>query len=618
MSHEVTVGLEIHQQLDTRKLFCDCPSCLVEEEGASFQRRLRPTQSEMGEIDRAALAQAERKMRFRYQAPPSASCLVDADEEPPHAANAEAVELALTVAALVEASPVDEIHFMRKLVIDGSNTTGFQRTAMVAMDGFLEVNGRRISIASLCLEEDAARKVETSGSEITYRLDRLGIPLIEIATGPDMHSPDEVKEVAQRLGSIMRATRKVKRGIGTIREDINISIPGGARVEIKGVQELRMLPIYVEKEMERQRSLLSIRDILQERGVGPATVESIDITSTFDGCTSKVISGALKSGGKVLASKLPGFAGVLRSADGRLRLGAEMAQRARTRGVKGIFHSDELPAYGIGQEYVDAVRQALGSAPGDAFVLCAADEAKARNALEAAVERANEALVGVPEETRDPQPDGSSTYSRPLPGAARMYPETDVPPIAVPAERMDRIRANLPELPEARTKRIAADYGIHEQQARQLVREGWDDVFEEIAADREMAALAARTLTSTLSELERDVDISRLDEAAFKAAFAGVSAGKFAKEAMPDVLRKMAEGKGVDDAVKELGLSAMSVDEAREIVAKVVREREAFVREKGMGAVGPLMGPVMAELRGRLDGKAANELLREELKKLLS
>ncbi|HOK27434.1 MAG TPA: Glu-tRNA(Gln) amidotransferase subunit GatE, partial [Methanomassiliicoccaceae archaeon] len=431
MSHEVTVGLEIHQQLDTRKLFCDCPSCLVEEEGASFQRRLRPTQSEMGEIDRAALAQAERKMRFRYQAPPSASCLVDADEEPPHAANAEAVELALTVAALVEASPVDEIHFMRKLVIDGSNTTGFQRTAMVAMDGFLEVNGRRISIASLCLEEDAARKVETSGSEITYRLDRLGIPLIEIATGPDMHSPDEVKEVAQRLGSIMRATRKVKRGIGTIREDINISIPGGARVEIKGVQELRMLPIYVEKEMERQRSLLSIRDILQERGVGPAAVESIDITSTFDGCTSKVISGALKSGGKVLASKLPGFAGVLRSADGRLRLGAEMAQRARTRGVKGIFHSDELPAYGIGQEYVDAVRQALGSAPGDAFVLCAADEAKARNALEAAVERANEALVGVPEETRDPQPDGSSTYSRPLPGAARMYPETDVPPIAV-------------------------------------------------------------------------------------------------------------------------------------------------------------------------------------------
>ena len=618
MSHEVTVGIEIHQQLDTRKLFCDCPSCLVEEEGASFQRRLRPTQSEMGEIDRAALAQSERKMRFRYQAPPSASCLVEADEEPPHRASPEAVDVILTVAALLGARPVDEIHFMRKLVIDGSNTSGFQRTAMVAMDGFLEVNGRRISVDSFCLEEDAARKVETNGSEVTYRLDRLGIPLIEIATGPDMHTPDEVKEVAQRLGSIMRATRRVKRGIGTIREDVNISIPGGARVEIKGVQELRMLPVYVEKEMERQRSLLTIRDMLLERGVGQAAVEATDLTATFEDCASKVIAGALKSGGKVLGARLPGFAGVLRSADGKLRLGAEMAQRARPKGVKGIFHSDELPAYGIDQRYVDAVRGALHLVPEDAFVLCAAPEARANAALEAAIIRANEALVGIPEETRDPQPDGSSTYSRPLPGAARMYPETDVPPIPVSSERMERIHASLPELPEARIERIAAEYSIHEQQARQLVREGWDAVFEEVAADRELSGLAARTLTSTLAELERDVDISCLDEGALKAAFSGVADGKFAKEAVPDVLRKMAEGKSMEEAVKELGLSAVNADEAQAIVARVVREREAFIREKGMAAAGPLMGPVMAELRGRLDGKAASELLRKELQKLLS
>ena len=183
---------------------------------------------------------------------------------------------------------------------------------------------------------------------------------------------------------------------------------------------------------------------------------------------------------------------------------------------------------------------------------------------------------------------------------------------------MGRIRSNLPELPEARTERIAAEYGIHEQQARQLVREGWDDVFEEVASDRELAALAARTLTSTLAELERDIDISMLDENALKRAFGGVSSGKFAKEAVPDVLKKMAEGKDVDEAVKELGLSAMSADEAAGIVAKVVKEREAFVREKGMAAAGPLMGPVMAELRGRLDGKAASELLRKELQKLLS
>ena len=301
MSHEVTVGLEIHQQLDTRKLFCNCPTCLVEEEGASFQRRLRPTQSEMGEIDRAALAQAERKMRFRYQAPPSASCLVEADEEPPHDASPEAVDVVLTVAALMGARPVDEIHFMRKLVIDGSNTSGFQRTAMVAMGGFLEVNGRRIGVDTFCLEEDAARKVETSGSEITYRLDRLGIPLIEIATAPDMHSPEEVKEVAQRIGSIMRATRKVKRASGPYGR-ISTSPSREAPASRSRVQELRMLPVYVEKEMERQRSLLAIRDLLQGRDVTPAAMEAVDLTSTFDGCTSKVITGALKSGGKVLAA----------------------------------------------------------------------------------------------------------------------------------------------------------------------------------------------------------------------------------------------------------------------------------------------------------------------------
>ncbi len=345
--HELTCGLEIHQQLDTKKLFCDCQTVLVEEEGDTITRRLRPTQSELGEIDRAALVQAEKKMRFRYQTPHRSSCLVDADEEPPHAANAEALDIVLTVAAMLQARPVDEVHFMRKLVIDGSNTTGFQRTAMVAMDGFLEVNGRKISVPTFCLEEDAARKVDTKAGEVTYRLDRLGIPLIEVATGPELHTPEEVKEAAQRLGSMMRATRKVKRGIGTIREDVNISIPGGARVEIKGVQELRLLPLYVEKEVERQRSLLRIKEMLKERGVSKAVAEIKDHTALFASCPSKVMIGAIKKGGKVLGAPLHGFAGVMRSPDATLRLGAEMAQYARTKGVAGIFHSDELPNYGI-------------------------------------------------------------------------------------------------------------------------------------------------------------------------------------------------------------------------------------------------------------------------------
>jgi glutamyl-tRNA(Gln) amidotransferase subunit E len=616
--HELICGLEIHQQLDTKKLFCDCQTLLVEEEGDTLLRRLRPTQSELGEIDRAALAQAERKMRFRYQAPHGSSCLVDADEEPPHRANGEAMDIVLTVAAMLHARPLDEVHFMRKLVIDGSNTTGFQRTAMVALDGYLEINGRQITVPTFCLEEDAARKVDTKAGEVTYRLDRLGIPLIEVATGPELHTPEEVKEVALRLGSIMRATRKVKRGIGTIREDLNISIPGGARVEIKGVQELRLLPLYVETEMERQRSLLKIRDILRQRSAAPAPVELRDLTDLFAACPSKVIAGAIKKGGKVLGAELKGFAGVMRSPDATLRLGAEMAQYARTKGVAGIFHSDELPNYGIEQSYVDQMRMLMGLGPEDAFVLCADEAKKAQAALAAAVGRANQALEGVPEETRDPHPDGSSVYSRPLPGAARMYPETDVPPITLDRERLNAIASNLPELPEVRTARIASAYSIHEQQARQLVRDGWDELFEEVAATKELAGVAARTLLSTLPELgTKGVDLSKLDEPVLREAFAALAQGAFAKEALPGILTLLAQGKKVPEAVQELGISAVSADEAAAVVAGIVREREAFVREKGMNAVGPLMGVVMAELKGKVDGKAASDLLKKEIQKLL-
>jgi len=614
--HEMTCGLEIHQQLDTRKLFCDCRTSLTEDDGPTFRRMLRPARSELGEVDRAAMAQAARRARFRYVAPPGLSCLVDCDEEPPHQANADALDIVLTVAAMMGARPVDEVHFMRKIVIDGSNTTGFQRTAMIAMDGFIEVAGRKVSVPTFCLEEDAARKISSEGGETAYRLDRLGVPLIEVATGPELHTPEEVKEAALRLGSIMRATRRQRRGIGTIREDINISVPGGARVEIKGVQELRLLPLYVENETNRQRSLLEARDILAARGAS-ADGAVVDLTELLKSSQSKVISGAVKKKGRVLGVRLKGFAGVLRSEDKRLRLGSELAGYARARGASGLFHSDELPAYGITAEEVASVRDALELGPQDAFVLLADEEARARAALEAAMARAAEALNGVPEETRDPKPDGTSAYSRPLPGAARMYPETDVPPILLDDGKLKRISSSLPEMPDERVARISSQYGIHAQQAKQLVREGWDDLFEEVAATEGMAPIAARTLLSTLPEIGRDADITRLDEGALRSAFQLLAKGSFAKEAVPDVLKRMCQGGTAEEAVSSLGLQVASSDEAQAVVARIVKEREAFVREKGQGAAGPLMGVVMAELRGRVDGKAASEMLRKEIAALL-
>ena len=614
MSDEIVCGIEIHQQLDTKKLFCDCPTALVDIEGKSFFRRLRPVQSELGEIDRAALMQAEKKLRFIYQAPEGASCLVDADEEPPHGANKDALDIVLTVAALLNAQPVDEVHFMRKIVVDGSNTSGFQRTAMIAMDGYLDLNGKKISIPTFCLEEDAARKVETKDGEITYRLDRLGIPLIEIATGPDMHSAEEVKEVAFALGSIMRATRKVKRGIGTIREDLNISIPGGARVEIKGVQELRMLPLYVQNEADRQKSLLKIKDILHERKTKPASESYLDLTAEFKDCGSKIIAGALKKKGKVFAVALPGFSGVMKSPDSSLRLGAEMAGYAKTKGVAGIFHSDELPNYGITQEYVDLVRAKLQLSPEDAFALCADEEKKASAAIVAAVKRANMALEGVPEETRDPKPDGTSVYSRPLPGAARMYPETDVPPIEIGHDKMAKILANLPELPVEKAERIATQYSIHIQQSTQLVREGKDEVFEKVSSTLELSSVAARTLLSTLPELERDGnDVSCITDEIFCTIFECLSNNKFAKDAIPEILKSIIAGNTVESAIDEAGKSLITVDDAAKIVAKIVSERADFVKAKGLAAVGPLMGPLMAEMRGKIDGKQASELLKQEI-----
>jgi len=617
--YEMMCGIEIHQQLDTKKLFCSCDSHLCEDGQGAVYRRLRPTTSEMGEVDRAALAQFQRHMGYRYQCCEGTSCLVELDEEPPHDVNADAMQIALTFSEMLEADIIDEIHFMRKIVVDGSNTSGFQRTALIATDGKVKVGDRDISILSVCLEEDAARKVETKGDEILYRLDRLGIPLIEVATGPDMRTPEEVMEVAYRLGTLLRATRRVKRGIGTIRQDLNISIPGGARIELKGVGDLKMIPDYVRNEVNRQKMLIRVKTILNDRGTKAVPFEPVDVTDIFKTCESKVIKGALDDKGKVIAVRLPGFAGVMNGDNKTLRLGSEMAQRARTKGVKGIFHSDELPNYGIEQSYVDDLRSFLGmTGENDAFVICAAREKKATDALEAAVIRANEALEGVPEETRDPLPDGTTKYSRPLPGAARMYPETDVPPTTITDERLQQVRDNMPEFPEQIEKRLVDQYGINQQQARQIVRQSNDELFERIAQDRAMAPIAATMFLNAYSEMEHDgIDTHVFTDDDLLGLFAMLKDGRFAKEALPSILREMATGTSAEDAIKKLGVEAVDAGEAAAIIEKIVNERADFVREKGMGAIGGLMGPVMGALRGKIDGKQANQLLTEAIKKIL-
>ena len=615
------VGIEIHQQLSAGKLFCDCPSDLCDDHGTDFVRRLRPTQSEMGEIDRAALEEAERKLHFRYQSVPCA-CLVEADEEPPHDANRLAIEASLEMSVLLDMTTVDEVHFMRKIVIDGSNTCGFQRTALIATNGHMMVGGKKIGILSLCLEEDAARKISEQGSEVTYRLDRLGIPLVEMATGPDMGSPEEVRLVAQRLGALLRATKKVRRGIGTIREDVNISISGGARVEIKGAQDLRLLPVYVEEEVKRQLALLDVKRVLRERGATKVEPEVVDLSDLLKGASCKVLASALRSGGGVFGVRMAKFADTLgKTDDGVRRLGAEMAAHARVAGVKGLFHSDELPAYGITADEVGAIRSSLDLDDEDAFVIVADRKERATAALLRAVDRANVGFEGVVEETRDPLPDGLSVYSRPLPGKDRMYPETDVRPILVDGVLMESIRLNLPELPEVKTKRFIDEYGLSRSQAEAVLNGAFEDEFELLASTFGNPQVVARVYLNTYPELEKaGLDPSFLGVEVMRRVLTLLAEGGFAKEAIPKLLSWLIENDSDDvpRAMDALSLGTVDDSEVRAVCERVVSERRDFILERREASLGPIMGIVMKELRGKADGKVISEILNERIGQLLS
>ncbi len=605
------VGLELHQQLLTHKLFCDCASRLSEDDGGlRFQRRLRPTQSELGEVDAAAIEEARRHLTFVYEAT-SNSCLVEADEEPPHHPNEEALDIALEIALLLGATPVREVDFMRKIVIDGSNTAGFQRSALVALDGEIEVNGKRIGLPTILLEEDAARKVGEQADEVFYRLDRLGIPLAEVATTPDIASPEEAREVALAIGSLLRATRRVIRGIGTVREDLNISIRGGARIEIKGVQELRLIETYIAKEVERQAMLIDVAKELERRGAGNVPSTGADLTSRFIACQSKVIQAALKKGGKVYGWPLPKFAGLLKG-----KLGSELAAHARVAGVGGIFHSDELPAYGVTRAEIDAVRTALDLGNQDAFVLVADGETKCLHAIEEMFPRADYAVKGVPEETRDPRPDGTSVYSRPLPGRKRMYPETDVPPLRIYEERLRHLREHLPERPETTVARLVREYRIHEQQARQLVQEGWDDTFEVVAREFGEATLVATVLLYHYPELRREgLSVDGIAEDHLRELFSLLKAGRFAKEAIPDLLREMARsGRRASEALTAVGVQGLSRADVERIVDEVLDASADLIGSRGLGAEKGVMGRAMEKLRGRADGKVVSEVVRERLR----
>jgi len=562
-----------------------------------------------------------------YEADPETACLVELDEEPPRQLNSEAVDIALTITLLLKARPLDEIHVMRKVVIDGSNTTGFQRTAVIGLDGALRADGRDVPVEQVTLEEDSGRKTGETKTSAVYRLDRLGVPLIEISTGPVIGTPEEAGKTALAIGRILRATRKVKRGLGSIRQDLNISIKQGALVEIKGVQDLDLVSRVVELEVQRQLNLVSIRDELRFRQVKPLDIKEdfVDVTGIFASSESKIIQSAIKRGGKAYAVRLTGFANLLkRELAPGIRLGTELAKRAIFWGrVGGIFHSDELPAYGIETGTVEAVKERLGSDARDAFVVIADEEQAVLDGLRAVVERAREAVEKVPEETRAANPDGTTHYMRPRPGAARMYPETDVPPVAISKDRIARIAGSLPRMPAEVAGELQVQHRLSPKLASQIVDSEYLSLFEKIVgASREVStSYVATVLTESLKSLQREnVPVENLREEHFVQVFDLVAKGSTAKESVVEVLRWLAAhpASTAADALDDLGLRMLSEQDLAVIVNRVVSSNKSLLANDRAKALGKMMNLVMGEVRGRADPTLVSELLRVRIERVLA
>lgn len=563
-------GLEVHQQLDTlEKLFCRCPTRPREpsEKSVEFQRLLRPTAGEAGKVDVAALEESRRARRFRYLGYDT-TCLVECDEEPPRELNPEALEIALQVALLLGMAPVGEVHVMRKAVLDGSNTTGFQRTALIATGGSVETPAGHVRLSSLCLEEDAAAIVSQEGDAVTYSLDRLGVPLVEIATEPDIRSPAQAREAARAIGMVLRSTGKAKRGLGTVRQDVNVSIAGGARVEVKGVQELRLVEKVVAMEAERQRSLIE----LWSQPTKPKAV-----TVVFN----------------------------------------ESMKDYRLAGLGGFLEYFERDILAIGRAYRRKILLEEGIVVGD-------KDPRDKEVMERIAEHINYILTrGVPEETRHALEDGSTEFLRPLPGAARMYPETDVQSVFLNSPLLRRIRDDLPELLESKQRKLAERYGLNEEMAATALErvglfEAWAATAAPASSTQVVRALGAFEKLEPLLEREPGLHPKILSARAFPEAVEAVAgaSGPLRARAGADWTPRFEPAWAEFERLLPL-FRAGSGDEARAVVERIVRERADLIREKGEGAHGALMGLAMKELRGKADGALVARLLKESIEAAL-
>jgi glutamyl-tRNA(Gln) amidotransferase subunit E len=418
---------------------------------------------------------------------------------------------------------------------------------------------------------------------------------------------------------MLRLTGDVQRGIGSIRQDINVSVEGGSRQEIKGVQELQLLDKIVELEGLRQTNLLKIRDELRGRKVTLNKPRYVDVTAQLTGSRSSLVQGAIKRGQRALCLPAPGFEGLLglEIVPGR-RFGRELADRARAwAGVGGVIHSDELPAYGIEEAECASIRDACGLRPESAFVMVLAEEARAVRALEAVHDRLREAISGVPSETRRVNEDGTTSYLRPLPGAARMYPETDLPPIVINESMLERARKELPPTPSELRKKLVG-LGLSEHVALQLLRSPKLELFESAISGGADPTLSASAILTMLPNLRRDgIDVDSIEEQELAKGLAGFCKLRLPKESLEPFLRELAVKRDAELVLKALQAPGITEAEARAIIRQIVAEKANFVKERGRDSIEPLMGLAMEKLRGAFPGNEVHRILEEEVEAIL-
>ncbi len=636
-------GLEVHQQLLTeRKMFCHCPARrYTRDHDGEVLRHMRPTLSELGEYDGTALMEFKTRKNIIYLLHEENVCTYEMDDTPPFLVNQEAVDVAIEQCLMLGCDIVDEVHIARKQYLDGSIPTGFQRTAIVGVNGRLPFRGRELSILQVSVEEDSCREVSDKGHLIVWRTDRLGMPLIETVTGPDLRTPDEVAEAILLIGRVCRSTGHVRVGIGASRQDVNVSVRGGRRVEIKGVPKAGWAPGLVHGEAVRQVNLLRLREELIRRGFSaPADIgcESADVTRLFasseqsflrrEGWERFVAEEKRRAGFElgngpftVRAVRLKGLTGTLGwPTQPDLTFAHELAGRVRV--IAGLdqrpilLHGEKWPDYHGSLQELRRVRAHLHCNPEDAIAVV---WGPGEDTLTAAAEirlRYVDALDGVPNETRQPFPDGSTDFERILPGPDRMYPDTDSPPSRVTRERVERLRAALAPRPWEREARYTAA-GVPRQTAYFLIRRGAARLVD-MVVDGCGAPLrrAAELFGERLKGLRREgVVVDAIPDERWCEFFREAARSAVIWQAWDVVVRAMAERPGVPVAAllaeKRLGCAP---DGWEEIPVAALAAARARAHRHDTGLLARLaMGIAMGDLRGRVPAERVAGAIRTEM-----